>query len=159
MNGTRVYVRLFNAPTVAASTAWGQSATFLVQGVAVMDVSALGLTAATIPAGVDLNTVDAKGLTYLQELIANTNPFDPTDRFQINAVTPAVAGSGLSLNVTGRAGRQYEFERTTDDLSAPPVWTPIITTGPLTLDENLIFSDPNPPQSPKAFYRVRVSMP
>ncbi len=158
LEGSEVYARVFNAPTVAAATHWGQSATFTVQNVDVFDLSALGLQRTAMPKGVDLNAVDAKGLTYYQELIANTNPNDPGDFFavkQVGSDNGSVPVNQVSVN--GRAGRQYILERALDLGAAN--WSGIVTSAVLNADANLTLSDPSPPNTPKAFYRLKVTMP
>jgi hypothetical protein len=156
-DGTIVYARAFNAPTVAGATTWGQSATFDVSGVTVMDVSKLGLSGTYTPKGVDLNTVDAKGLTYLQELIAGTNPNDPNDIFKVDALS--TGNTGTTVKALGRAGRSYVLQRTTDPLGTGAQWNDIQTVAPLSTDTNLLLQDPAPPNTDHAFYRIRVLMP
>ena len=156
LDGTKMYGRAFNARTLPAATHWGQSALFTVNGTTVMDVSTLGLKRTALPKGSNPNTTDSDGdgQTDFNELVANTNPLDPTDNLRITDLTTA-----SSVNIPGRAGRQYTLQRKTDDLTGPVTWTAVDTTGPLTTDTNLVLTDPSPPATPKAFYRIKVTMP
>ena len=160
-SGTKIYARVFNAPTVQQAGAWGQSATFTTDGKAVMDLSVLGLEVTTMPLGINLSsTIDPKGYTYYQELIANTNPQDPNDQFQPNGLSVQAANQGGSqLSVQGHAGRQYTLQRTTDDLSGTPTWSDVDTTGVLSADATRSLHDSNPPATSRAFYRVKITMP
>lgn len=156
-NGTKIYARVFNATTVAAATYWGQSATFTVSNSAVFDVSVAGLKATTMPEGIDLNTIDAKGQTYYNELVANTNPQNPNDVFAAG-VLPISGPQQFQVSVSGHSGRIYTLQRTTNDL-ANAVWSNIASNAMLSADTDLILADPNPPHTPKAFYRLQVTMP
>ena len=49
-SGSRLYARIFNAASLATATRYAQSSLFTVSGVAVFDVSALGLSATTAQA-------------------------------------------------------------------------------------------------------------
>ncbi len=153
--GAKVYARIFNAPAVASATHWGQSASFVVTNVAVFDVSALGLGATTQPKGSNPATTDSDGdgQTDYVELVANTNPLDAGDRSGVAGYTGAI------VSVAGRAGRAYTLLRTTDDLTSNPNWVTVQFVGVLGADANLLLSDPSPPATTKAFYRVRVTMP
>jgi hypothetical protein len=156
--GSKVYARVFNAPVVVDATHWGQSATFTVQNVNVFDLSALGLQRTAMPKGVDLNTVDAKGLTYYQEFIANTDPNDPGDFFTINQVGPNGGPAPANqVSTKGRSGRQYILERALD-LGASN-WSGVVTSAVFSANANLTLTDPSPPNTPKAFYRLKVTMP
>jgi len=158
-NGTKIYARVFNAPTVGQATAWGQSADFTTDGSTVMDLSVLGLKATTMPKGVNLSTtLDPKGLTYLFELVANTNPQISTDLFAAGSiVVPSQTGQPIQVTVKGHVGRMYTLQRSTDLVT----WSNIASsaTGVLTADTSLMLTDPSPPVSPKLFYRVDVTMP
>jgi|SRR5579862_9410125 len=157
--GTKIYARVFNASSVGQATAWGQSADFTTDGSSVMDLSTLGLKATTMPLGVNLSTTtDSKGLTYLYELTANTNPQNPSDLFKANnIIVPSQAGQPIQVNVMGHVGRMYTLQRSTDMAA----WSNIVSsaTGVLTADTSLMLTDPSPPVSPKLFYRVDVTMP
>lgn len=156
-DGTKIYARVFNGTNVASSTYWGQSATFTISTPRTnMEVSILGLKMTTMPIGVVLtNTVDSKGLTYYQELIANTNPKNPTDFLK---ATSFVVGSTAQASFTGSTGRNYILQRATNELNAA-TWTDIDTTGLLAADGAHTLIDPSPPSGPKAFYRIKVTMP
>jgi hypothetical protein len=158
-NGTKLYARVFNAATLTQATAWNQSATFTVDGQSVMDVTALGLKITTMPEGVDLSTIDPKGETYFYELVANTNPHDPKDVFQAGNIAASSGGQTVQVGVMGHCGRIYTLQRTTSDLSTNSTWTPISTTGMLSADSSLMLTDPSPPNTAKAFYRIDVTMP
>lgn len=154
-NGTRVYARVFNAPTLAGATRWGQSASFLVAGAAVMDISPLGLGATTQSVGVNPTLVDSDndGRSDYEELVANTNPLDDQDGLSAGPFT--LTAGNASVPVQGRAGRHYTLQRALDLLN----WQDIGATQAVTVGTSLLLADPNPPVSEKAFYRVRVRMP
>lgn len=152
----KVYARVFDAPTLPAATHYGQSATFTPHNSDVFDISVLGLTATQQPLGTNptITDTDSDGETDWQELIANTNPLDAGDCLD-------VAGFALAseVSIAGRAGRQFILQRNTNDLAEPTGWTDVDMTGVLSADGNLTLRDPNPPATPKAFYRIRVVMP
>jgi hypothetical protein len=156
-SGMRVYARVFNAPTMQNATAWGQSATIATADAVVIDLSLLGLKAATMPMGIDLNSIDSKGVSYFQELIANTDPLNPRDLFAVSSLLLA-SGQG-NVAVQGHTGRSYTLQRSTDAFGDSMTWSDIVATGLLSTDQNLILNDPNPPSTTRAFYRVKVSMP
>jgi hypothetical protein len=158
-NGTKLYARVFNAPSVGQATEWNQSATFTVDGITAMDLAALGLRITTMPEGVNLSTIDPKGETYYYELVANTNPQNPNDVFQAGNIVAPNGGQTVQVGVKGHSGRAYTLQRTTGDLASNPTWTPISTSGMLAVDTSLLLTDPSPPNSSKAFYRIDVTMP
>jgi len=158
-NGTKLYARVFNAPTVAQATEWNQSATFTVDGVTAMDLAALGLRITTMPEGVNLSTIDPKGETYFYELVANTNPQNPNDVFQAGNIVASNGGQTVQVGARGHSGRIYTLQRTTGDLANNPTWTSVTTSGMLTADTSLLLTDPSPPNTAKAFYRIDVTMP
>jgi hypothetical protein len=153
--GTRLYARVFNAPTVAAATRWGQSATWQVTSTGVMDVSLLGLGATWWAVGADPRLLDSDGDGHSDyaELVANTHPLDAAQRFELEGF------DGHSVRLKGRPGRRYALERTTDELGQSVHWEEIAQVGPLTVGEDLLLHDLSPPATPQAFYRVRVTMP
>jgi hypothetical protein len=165
--GTKIYARVFNQPTVGQSSYWGQSADFTVStnglvGGAVqgMDLSALGMQITTMPMGINLSTVDSKGVTYLEELVANTNPQNPNDLFGVNGITMQASDEGVQLSESAKAGRQYTLQRTTNSLSSAVVtWTDISTTAVLSSNTTLVLDDPSPPKTSFAFYRIMITMP
>jgi hypothetical protein len=108
-----------------------------------------------MPLGVNLSTVDSKGVTYYSELIANTNPQNPADVFATGNIIQT--NSTVQVNVAGHVGRMYTLQRSTN----MSVWSNVTSsaTGVLTADTNLILDDPDPPVSPQLFYRVDVTMP
>lgn len=154
-DGTKVFARVFDAPTTNSATYWGQSATFAINGSAVFDVSVAGLKATTMPKGVNLMTiVDGKGQTYYTDLIANINPLDPNDIF----ATSGLAASNKQLSVTGHVGRLYTLQRSTN-LTTSTIWTDVGASGPLSADTTVTLVDPSPPSAQQRFYRIKVSMP
>jgi hypothetical protein len=154
-NGKRLFARVFDAPTVTTATRWGQSATFVVAGTAVMDVSVLGLEAATQTVGVNpmLVDTDGDGRSDFEELVANTNPLDEHDALQ-GGPLELEAGNAATV-IEARAGRQYIMQRTDDLLS----WQDVGATQSVMTGTSLWLQDPNPPGGLKGFYRVRVRMP
>lgn len=160
--GSKLFARVFNAPTIAAADSYGQSATFTVSGAEVMDISTLGLTLTTQPKDTNptVTDTDGDGQTDYAELVANTNARDASDRFDVGGILMTTGpAQTIQLNVAGRAGRRYTLQRSTDELTGPMTWVEITTTGVLTEDTNVVLSDPSPPSSQKAFYRLKVTMP
>jgi hypothetical protein len=161
--GTKIYARVFNAPTVAKASYWGQSADFTVTIVSnatqAMNLSALGMEITTMPIGINLSTVDSKGVTYLEELVAGTNPQNPDDTFDVNGIALENSGQSVQVGANGKAGRQYTLQRTTNDLSGIVTWTNIVSTGVLNVNGNVLLNDPSPPKTTKAFYRVQIALP
>jgi hypothetical protein len=154
-NGTKIFARVFDAPTTNSATYWGQSVTFSVNNSTVFDVSVAGLKATTMPKGVDpMTIVDSKGQTYYTDLIANINPLDPNDVF----ATSGLVTSNTQLSVTGHVSRLYTLQRATN-LTASTPWTDVSSTGPLSTDTTVTLTDPSPPAVQKLFYRIKVTMP
>ena len=154
--GRGVYVRAFNGPTLASATKWGQSNVHTVEGCRVLDASVLGLWATTQPKGTDpLRTdTDGDGHSDFTELLANTAADDAGDLLTATDISDA-----SRVQVEGRAGRQYRLVRSTDALDGTMKWTPVASSGVLTANEELILTDPVPPETHRAFYRVEVSGP
>ncbi len=110
-------------------------------------------------ADVDARPVPAKGTTYHQENLADTDPSDPSDRFEILAIDP-----GPPPVITfrpGSADRVYLL-RAIDDLTTG-IWTNVPGAGPRAGDgvgadrEGTLTDENNPPAGP--FYRVEVDLP
>ncbi len=108
---------------------------------------------------VDARPVPGKGTTYRQENLADTDPSDPSDRFEIIAIE-----SGPPPVITFRPGstdRVYIL-RAIDDL-VTGIWTNVPGAGPLrgrgdSPDrEDTLIDENDPPVGP--FYRVEVEMP
>jgi hypothetical protein len=154
-NGRRLYARVFNGPTEGAATRWGQSATFVVDGSAVLDVSVLGLGATTQTVGVDPRLVDTDGdgRSDFAELVANTNPLDGSDVLAAGPLQLTPGSSGVGMEA--RAGREYVLQRSLDLAG----WADVGPTQAVLSGTSLWLADPAPPAGDKAFYRVRVRMP
>ena len=91
------------------------------------------------------------------ELVANTDPLNPQDLFAVSSLL-LTSGQG-NVAVRGHIGRSYTLQRSTDNFGSSMTWSDIAATGLLNVDQNLLLNDPSPPFSPKAFYRVKVTMP
>ena len=102
---------------------------------------------------------DQDGFSDLLESIAGTNPFDGNDRPGASVFEVGAPGEGLEFgySISGRKGRLYQLERSIDMASAED-WQIIGEIGPLTASQDLMLSDPAPPED-RAFYRLRISFP
>ena len=173
MSGTRVYVRAFNAPTVSAASAWGQSATFLVQGVTVLSYGGVLKVTATgdsLAAGDSFKLFNAA--TYASNfsstnLPALTGGFFWDTSGLTNSGTLRVASSGpvissfkvlnnknFQLTFSGSSGASYRVWANTN-IAAKPVtntWTALTTntfgSGPVT------FTDTQAPSFARRFYVI-----
>lgn len=157
---TRLYMRAFNAATLAAATHCGQSALFTPAGLAVMDVSRLGLLATTLPLGVDWSTSDADGdgVSDLEEWKANTHPGDAGDLLRaFYRSRDELQG----LVVEARPGRVYTLQRSTGDLGGTMEWESIWAAGPFDTARTLEMPDIDAFAVPssRVYYRVLVETP
>ena len=155
--GAQLFARVFDAPSLNASTVWSQSGTFQVQGSEVMDVSRLGITAVMQPLGVDAESIDSDGdgLSNADELVANTDPLDPAGLLKTRL-------KGLDqVLLKGEIGRRYRLHRTTSDLNAGlPIWEPVAESPVLSEESPLELLDPDPPaDAQRVYYRVEVELP
>ena len=94
-------------------------------------------------------------MSNYQEFIAGSDPTDNTSKFTI-ASTSAQSGAPVTVTFAGHAHRVYTLERSLTLL--PGSWTTISSSGTLPSDQTVTLSDAISPP-PKAFYRVRVTMP
>ena len=110
-------------------------------------------------ADVDARPVPDKGTTLRYENIADTNPDDPSDRFEILAIDP-----GPPVVVTFRPGsseRVYTLHAIDDLVSG--VWTNVPGAGPRAgegegpVREDTPSDENDPPKGP--FYRLKVELP
>lgn len=110
-------------------------------------------------ADVDARPVPAKGTTLREENLADTDPDDPDDRFEILAIDP-----GPPPVITFRPGstnRLYTLH-TIDDLVSG-IWTNVPSAGPLAGQgegpsrQDTLTDENDPPTGP--FYRVTVKLP
>jgi hypothetical protein len=100
------------------------------------------------PYGGSLNNYD--------KFVAGLDPTDPQSKFTINGAAYVNSPPGLSVTLSGVAGRAYTLVRTLS-LSSP-AWVTVATNNVLTLDQPVTLTDPQP--SPlQAFYRVYVTKP
>ncbi|MFO1530321.1 MAG: thrombospondin type 3 repeat-containing protein [Kiritimatiellia bacterium] len=156
----RVFLRAFNAATLAAATHCGQSALFTPSGVEVMDVSRLGLLATTLPLGVDWSTSDSDGdgVSDLDEWKANTNPSNAADLFRaFFKERDELQG----VVVEARPGRTYTLQRSTGDLGGVMRWESIWSSGPVATAQSLTLPDVDAFAVPasRIYYRVLVESP
>jgi hypothetical protein len=98
---------------------------------------------------------DGDGMSNYQEFIAGTAPTDSTSKFTVVASTPAPTGP-TAITFAGHAHRAYTLERSLTLL--PGSWTTVASSGTLACDLTVTLRDTSF-SSPKAFYRVRVTMP
>lgn len=93
---------------------------------------------------------DGDGLNNLFEYLAGTAP-NSSDRFNITLVGAA----HNQLQFSAIPGRIYAMQRSTT--LAADSWITVDQTGPLTSPATVLLTDPNPPASGNAFYRVAIS--
>jgi hypothetical protein len=96
---------------------------------------------------------DQDGSCNSAEFIAGTNPLDATSRLLIDSVTRDGATQAIRVTVTGRAGRRYALEATTQ-LNASS-WSTVATNDLPTPEQAVVLEDSSPGASQR-FYRVRV---
>ena len=96
---------------------------------------------------------DGTGLTNLQKYAAGIDPLNPNDRFVAEV---SRNGSGMALQLNGRAGRVYVLERSTRLLSSS--WQEIVRTNTLPNDQTVQLNDPTPPPQ-SGFYRLKALAP
>lgn len=96
---------------------------------------------------------DNDGQSNASEFIAGTNPSSQADVFK---VTSATRSTSFALTVTGKTGRYYVLERSTQLVGG--TWATVMTSPTLSSDATVLLTDPAPPAG-KAFYRARVEMP
>lgn len=97
---------------------------------------------------------DGDGRSDGDEVVAGTDLHDAGSFLAADSFTAPPAGP-VSLAVSGRAGRIYQIQRSTDLKSWTPIGNP---TGPLAADTPLALDDPAPPPA-RAFYRISVMLP
>ena len=98
---------------------------------------------------------DGDGMSNYQEFIAGTDPTDSTSKFTVLVSTPTQSGPN-AITFAGRANRAYTLERSLT--LSPGSWVTVALSGTLTTDLTITLRDTSLPP-PKAFYRVRVTMP
>lgn len=158
--GTRVVARVFNAPTLAAATHYGQSAGFVPRKSTVFDVSTYGLSRTSLAKGVDPRLVDSDqdGQSDYQELIANTDPGQASDTWA--AVSSRFDPDGALVHTfAGRAGRAYRLYRSTNELDGVLSWQVISVTDLQVADQPLALRDVQPVDAPVVVYRLEAEMP
>ena len=96
---------------------------------------------------------DGTGLTNLQKYAAGIDPLNPYDRFVAEV---SRTGSGMAVQLNGRAGRVYVLERSTSLVSSS--WQEIVRTGTLPNDQTVQLIDPTPPPQ-SGFYRLKALAP
>jgi len=79
--GTKLYGRVFNAPSLGQATYWGQSSNFTTDGSTVMDLSALGLHATTIRNGASFTASSTNGTAPLTVSFTDNSDAVITNRF------------------------------------------------------------------------------
>jgi alpha-L-rhamnosidase len=98
---------------------------------------------------------DGDGMSNYQEFIAGTDPTDNTSKFALVASTPTQTGP-TAITFVGHANRAYTLERSLT--LSPGSWITVALSGTLSTDLTVTLRDTSLPP-PKAFYRVRVTMP
>lgn len=177
---SRFYARVFNAPSLANASHWGQSALFEMPARAsLFDLSSLGVIMTSIPLGsvFDVSDSDGDGMTDSQELLANTNASDKNDLprlMQVDMVheggngaevaaselqQAAVVGRHAVVQFPGRAGRCYHLLRSTDLARDASTWETVASCPALSDSGMVQLTDIAPPTDDHVFYRVQVRLP
>ncbi|HWH68665.1 MAG TPA: thrombospondin type 3 repeat-containing protein, partial [Candidatus Sulfotelmatobacter sp.] len=99
---------------------------------------------------------DGDGMSNYAEFVAGTDPADPGSRLVVTSLVSSGSASGMALSISGRSGRRYTLERSVS--LRPAEWYPVVTSGILSTNQTVQFSDPEPPPT-QAFYRVVVARP
>jgi hypothetical protein len=100
---------------------------------------------------------DGDGESNLREFIADTNPGDVNSRFRAYAPV-ATALNTWSITVPDTSPNRNYSLYSTDDLSLPSSWNPVLGQGPVSGNGgDLIFMDTA--TSPSCFFRVQVELP
>lgn len=150
--GTNVYVRVFDAPTVAGSAHWGQSSVGTVAG-SRMDVGALGLWGTTQTAGVDSTVTDSDndGMSDWEEAVAGTSALSAADRARIVSATDG------QLTLSVKTGRTYVIYRSFSALGDTMHWTPVLTLPAQAAAGDISVTLPAAPaDTVQVFYRYEV---
>lgn len=100
------------------------------------------------------NDSDGDGATDVDELLADTDRFDPGDVLRITAIERS--GTDINLTVSTKATRNYAIQFTTDP-SDPGNWQDLAPAMPGNGGE-MVFTDANPPGLLR-LYRALASLP
>ncbi|HMO05440.1 MAG TPA: thrombospondin type 3 repeat-containing protein [Kiritimatiellia bacterium] len=169
---TRLFVRIFNAPTVGESSYYADSQVFTVSWT-VDSVFVAQITSTSNPLddadddgdsiinsmeksiGSDpgLIDTDGDGFTDVEEMLAGTNPSDSESMFVVASVTP-VPPEHVRIRWATEAGRTYAIERQDGLIGEHPVT--VVRTLKGTGDEADVTLEVTGDAT--AFYRVKVSL-
>jgi hypothetical protein len=97
---------------------------------------------------------DGDGQNNFAEFVAGTDPLDPASVLTANP--PAVAPAGVTVSLSGCAGRQYTLQRKAG--LTDPAWMTVATNIVLSTNCPVSLADPLAP-APRAFYRIEVQAP
>jgi len=150
----------FQAPTQpSVAVSGGQLTTYtytyapLLTALETWRLTNFGITTNTGTAA-DTADPDHDGQNNLAEFAAGTNPNNPADVLKV--LTTQRSGSGFVLTATGKAGRTYALQRSTN--LATGTWATVATLAPLAADGPVTLTDHAAPAD-KAFYRIQVFAP
>lgn len=99
---------------------------------------------------------DGDGVSNYEEYVADTQPTNELNRFEMDQVTRSL---GLSVVAAGRSNRSYYLWRSTNAASASPLWTIVSSTAALGSHSNVVLTDTNQSTLPGAWYRLEVTAP
>ena len=139
--GTRLFIRVFNRPTIAESSFYCDSAEFTITST---DTYIIEFPSADVPldttdpSGIGFHNSwqkslgpdpyntdsDGDGMTDFEEWLAGTNPFDPTSVLRIEEFVPTAAGE-QDLVWQSVAGRCYVIEFSDDLLLDADAFEPL----------------------------------
>ena len=108
--------------------------------------------------GADSNDPDGDGYSNLAEFAADTDPNDSDDFFKIDSIRKT--NDAVIITLKGKQGRNYQLQCWSPSRpNESPDWTTIQSSLPLFNDNPILSLQDSAPLSPKALYRIVVTLP